>query len=59
MSALKILLAVFLVLFLLSLIRVGGEAEYTADGALVRLRVGAFRVQVYPVRRPKREKKAQ
>ena len=59
MSALKILLAVFLVLFLLILIRVGGEAEYTADGALVRLRVGAFRVQVYPVRRPKREKKAQ
>lgn len=58
MSALKILPAVFLVLFLLSLIRVGGEAEYTADGALVRLRVGAFRVQVYPVRRPKREKKA-
>lgn len=58
MNALKILLAVFLILFFLSLIRVGGEAEYSADGAIVRLRVGAFHFQIYPLRRPRRGKKA-
>lgn len=57
MRALKILLAVVLLLFLLSLVRVGGEAEYSAQGALVKVRVGAFRLQVYPLRRPKGEKK--
>lgn len=58
MRELKILLAVVLLLFLLSLIRIGGEAECSAHGALVRVRLGALRIQVYPVRRPNGKKKA-
>jgi len=61
MTALKIVLVVLLVLFLLGLIRVGGDVEYSQDGVSVRIRVWAFRFQVYPrkkgeKKRPKKEK---
>ena len=58
MTALKILGAVALILFLLGLIRVGGEAEYSADGFRARVKVGPVKLQVFPLpRKEKKEKK--
>lgn len=63
MTALKILLAIFLVLFLLGWIRVGGSAEYSREGLLVQVRIGAVWIRVFPMRekaeekKPKKEKK--
>ena len=56
MTALKVLLALFLLLFLLGRIRVGGDGEYSADGLLIRVRVGPISIRVFPLRK-KREKK--
>lgn len=65
MTALKVVLILLLVLFLLGRIRLGGAAEYSADGFRVWARVGALRVKVFPMkplteeeRRAKEEKKA-
>lgn len=61
MTGLKIGAGVLLVLFLLSLVRLGGEAEYSEEGLLVKVRVGLFRFQVFPFKKkekpPKPEKK--
>lgn len=63
MTALKILLGILLILFLLGWIRAGGSAEYSQEGLLVRVRVGAVWIQVFPVKektgekKPKKEKK--
>lgn len=51
-----VLAAVVLALVLLGQVRVGGRAEYSARGAVVWLRLGAFRLQVFPWRGKKREK---
>ena len=48
MSALKVLLVIFLLLFLVGLIRLGGGAEYGAEGVKAHIRVGPFRFQVFP-----------
>lgn len=56
MTVLKILLLIALVLFLLGLIRVGGEAEYSSEGFWAKIKVGALRFQVFPIR--KKEKVA-
>lgn len=56
MTALKVLLVILLVLFLLGRIRVGGDGEYSADGLFVRVRVGPISVRVFPLKK-KREKK--
>lgn len=56
MTGLKILLGVVLVLFLLGRIRLGGEAEYSETGLLVKVRAGWLRIQVFPLKRKKKEK---
>lgn len=61
MTALIVIGGILLLLLLLSLLRVGGSAEYSEAGAVVRARVGALRFQVYPAKRekkPKKEKKS-
>ena len=51
-----ILAVVVLLLFLLTLIRVGGEVTYSASGLRVRLRLGRIWLTLIP-RRPKKPKK--
>ena len=46
-----VLLAILLLLVCLSFVRVGGDAEYSADGLLVRVRIGPGHIGVYPVKR--------
>lgn len=54
MTALKVIGAIILILWLISLIRVGGAAEYSEDGLTVRLRAGPLRFTLYPMK-PKKE----
>lgn len=56
MRGLYIALGVLLGLWLISLIRVGGIVEYSAEGVLVRLRLGPFRMELFPGK-PAGEKK--
>jgi len=56
MTGLKILAGVVLVLFLLGRVRLGGEAEYSQTGLLVKVRAGWFRFQVFPLKKEKKEK---
>ena len=55
MTLLKVLLVIFLILFLIGRIRLGGMVEYSVQGLLVKLRMGAVWVQFYP-RKKKAEK---
>lgn len=57
MTALIVIGCVVLALFLLSLVRLGAWAEYSAEGFLARVKFGFFSFQVFPVKREKREKK--
>lgn len=56
MTVLKVLLVIALILFLLGLIRVGGEAEYSAEGFWAKIRVGKLKFQVFPFP-PKKKKR--
>lgn len=56
MSAIKVLLVLCILLFLLGLIRLGGGAEYSVEGVKAHIRVGLFRFQVFP-RKEKGDKK--
>lgn len=56
MTALKVLLAILLLLFLLGRIRVGGEVEYSADGLFARARGGLISIQVLPLKKKKEKK---
>ena len=56
MTALKIVLGILLVLFLLGQIRVGGSGEYSQEGVLVRVRLGPAWIQVFPIKGEKKEK---
>lgn len=56
MKALYVAAAILLLLFLISLIRVGAWVEYSESGLLAKLRIGAFGIQLFPMR-PKKEKK--
>lgn len=56
MTGLKILAGVVLVLFLLGRVRVGGEAEYSETGLLVKARAGWLRFQVFPLKEKKGKK---
>ena len=56
MIVLYILAGILLLLWLLSLLRVGGWAEYGQNGFLVKIKVGPFLVQVFP-RKPSGKKK--
>ncbi len=55
MNGLKILLAVLLVLFLLSRIRVGGQVRYAGGALLVRVGLGPGWMTVYPVKRKEKQ----
>lgn len=57
MKVLAVLAVVLLLLFLLGQVRVGGQAEYGAAGLAVRVRLGVFRVQVFPWKFEKKQKK--
>lgn len=63
MTVWLILLGVLLLALLLAQLRVGGRAEYTADGFAAWLRVGAWHKQIFPTeekpkKRVKRKKQA-
>lgn len=64
MKILPILAAVLVVLFLVGQVRVGCQAEYSVGGPVVKIRIGALRLQVFPAKpregKParKKEKKA-
>lgn len=55
MRALYILAAVILVLFLIGQIRVGGRAEFNAQGFFLWVRLGRFHIKILPMP-PKEEK---
>ena len=55
MKGLTILCIVLLVLFLISMVRVGGVLEYAAQGFSVRMRLGKLYFTVFPMK--KRDKK--
>ena len=55
MKALWILAAVVLVLFLIGQVRVGGQAEFNAEGFFLWVRVGKLRIKILPMK-PKAEK---
>lgn len=57
MTTFKVLLVVFLVLFLVGRIKLGGMVEYSAQGLLAKLRVGAVWLQVYPRKKKVAKKK--
>ena len=61
MTFLKVLLIVLLVLWLISLIRVGGRVKYGEAGLFVTVLAGPFRIQILPAKpkkqKPKKEKK--
>lgn len=56
MTFLKVLLVILAVLWLVSLIRVGGRVSYGQAGLFVTVLAGPFKIQVLPLR-PKKEKK--
>ncbi len=56
MRALHILAAVVLVLFLIGQVRVGGRAEFNAQGFFLWIRLGKFHIKLLPAK-PKEEKK--
>jgi len=58
MTFLKILLAVLLVLWLISLTRIGGRVRYGQAGLFAAALVGPFKIQLLPAK-PKKEKKPQ
>lgn len=63
MTALYVVLGIVLAFWLIGHVRLGGMVEYSAEGLLVQLRIGAFRLTLYPPGeekgepRPKKEKK--
>ena len=63
MKAPVVLLCVLIVLFLIGQIRVGCKVAYDQSGAQVFVRLGAFRIRVFPLKKknraekPKKEKK--
>lgn len=63
MKAAAILAVVILVLFLIGQVRVGGRAEFNAEGFFLWIRLGRFRVRILPAapkekpQKPKKPKK--
>lgn len=56
MTALKVFFIILFVLFLIGRIRLGGMVEHSLQGLLIKLRIGALWLQLYP-RKKKAEKK--
>lgn len=57
MRALYILAAVVLVLLLIGQVRVGGRAEFNADGFFLWIRLGRFHIRLLPAKPRKKPKK--
>ena len=57
MSGPAVLLCVLIVLFLIGQIRVGCKAEYDQSGVQVYVRVAAFHIRVFPLKKKSGEKK--
>ena len=55
MRALHILAVIVLVLLLIGQVRVGGRAEFNADGFFLWVRLGKLRIKILPMK-PKEEK---
>lgn len=55
MRAVHILAVVVLVLFLMGQVRVGGRAEFNADGFFLWIRLGKFNIKILPMK-PREEK---
>ena len=55
MRTVYVIAAILLLLFLLSLVRVGAWLEYSESGLLAKLRIGPFFIQLFPVK-PKKKK---
>lgn len=55
MRALQILAAIVLILFLIGQVRVGGRAEFNAQGFFLWVRLGRFHIKILPMT-PKEEK---
>ncbi len=53
MTTLIVVVCILAVLILLSLVRVGGIAEYSAAGFTAKVRIGPVRITVYPVKEKK------
>lgn len=58
MGVLRVLGIIILALLLISLIRVGGTAEYSETGVLVRARLGLIRFTIYPRKKKTKKKSA-
>lgn len=52
-----IVAGILLFLWLLGRIRLGGDVEYSDQGVLARLRIGAFHIQLYPAKKKKKREK--
>ena len=59
MTFLKVLLIVLAVLWLISLIRVGGRVRYGEAGLFASVLAGPFKLQVFPMKAKKRDKPKQ
>ena len=57
MSAPWILLCIVIVLVLIGQIRVGCKAEYDQDGVQVFIRISAFYIRVFPLKKKDKEKR--
>lgn len=61
MTALKIIGILLVILWLISLSRVGGTAEYSTEGIVIKVRAWFLRITVYPMqkkgKKPPKEKK--
>ena len=58
MTAMKVFLLLLLVMFLIGRVRLGGMVEYSAQGLLVQLRLGAVWYQIYPGKKKEKRKKS-
>ena len=57
MTALKILLCILFVLFLIGRIRTGGEVEYSQEGLKIWVKLGTVKFSVFPLKAKQKTKK--
>lgn len=57
MTALLVIICILLVLFLLSLIRVGASASYSEQGFRLAVKVGVIRIQIFPLKKAEKKKR--
>lgn len=57
MSGWQIFILILFILFLVGQLRVGADVRYGQDGAIVRVRIGAFKITLFPRQAAQKEKK--